>query len=579
MNGGDIIAETLKKQGVEYLFTLCGGHISPILVGAKKQKIRVIDVRHEPTAVFAADAMARLTGIPGVAAVTAGPGVTNSITALKNAQMAQSPLILIGGAAATVLQGKGALQDIEQLDLLKTVVKWATKIEQNCDIVPVLEEAFKVAMSGVPGPVFIECPIDILYDEELVKEWYGKKSKAKNSSSIKQKIVNWYLKRHVDNLFACSPEEIDIEENDNIIPFSVNQKHIQEVISEINNAQKPVLILGKQATLRKEIIDQLSEGLKNLGVPIFLASMSRGLLGEDHPNYFRHGRTNALKEADVIIIAGMPIDFRLGYGRKINKKAYHIGINRSKEELNKNKKPDLSIQSDPATFLVELSETISFQREKWNLWFNRLNEWKKQGKDEIKKFIGVKTEYINPLLLLEEINKHKDKSSVIIGDGGDFVATASYIIKPPGPLTWLDPGPYGTLGVGAGFALAAKLVNPDSEIWLIYGDGAAGYSIAEMDTFVRHKIPIISVIGNDAGWTQIERDQVKYLEDPVGTILKFTDYHKVSQGYGAEGFLITEETEIGDVLLKAKKLAKEGKPVLINAKIGKTKFREGSISM
>ncbi|TXT59850.1 MAG: Acetolactate synthase [Promethearchaeota archaeon] len=579
MNGGDLIGETLRKQGVKYLFTLCGGHISPILVGAKKQNIKVIDVRHEPTAVFAADAIARLTGIPGVATVTAGPGVTNSITALKNAQMAQSPLILFGGAAATILQGKGALQDIEQLDLLKSVVKWAVAIEQNCDIVPIVEEAFKVAMSGIPGPVFIECPIDILYDEELVREWYGKKSGSKTSSSIKQKVVNWYLNRHVDKLFACAPNEIKIKGNDNIIPFSIEQGKIEQVISEINNAQKPILILGKQVTLRKEIIDQLSSGLKNLGIPIFLASMSRGLLGGDHPNYFRHGRSNALKEADIIIIAGMPVDFRLGYGRKINKKAYHIAINRSEEELEKNKKPDLKIQSDPGTFLLELTQASSFESNKWKAWFDTLKKWEDQGISEIKKFGGIKTEFINPLLFLEEINKHKDQNSIIIGDGGDFVATASYIVKPTRPLSWLDPGPYGTLGVGAGFALAAKLTHPDSEVWLIYGDGAAGYSIAELDTFIRHELPIIAVIGNDAGWTQIERDQVKYLKDPVGTTLKFTDYHQVARGYGAEGLFLDQDENIGETLIKAKEYARNGKPVLINAKIGKTKFREGSISM
>lgn len=173
MDGGEVIAQVLKNQGVRFLFTLSGGHISPILVGAKKQGIRVIDVRQESTAVFAADAVGRLTGIPGVAAVTAGPGVTNSITAIKNAQMANSPLILLGGAAATILKGRGALQDIELMKLFKTLVKWATTIKQYCDIIPLIEEAFDVAKSGIPGPVLIECPIDLLYDETIVRKWYG----------------------------------------------------------------------------------------------------------------------------------------------------------------------------------------------------------------------------------------------------------------------------------------------------------------------------------------------------------------------------------------------------------------------
>jgi len=578
MNGGDLIGQILKEKGVKYIFTLCGGHIAPILVGAKNQGIKVIDVRHEPTAVFAADAVSRLTGIPGVAIVTAGPGVTNSITAVKNAQMAQSPLILMGGAAATVLQGKGALQDIEQLELYKSIVKWETSIEQNCDIEPVLNEAFNISMSGIPGPVFIECPIDILYEEELVREWYGKKSKSE-FTSFKQKMVNWYLRRHVDKLFACSIEEVTPKENDTIIPFEVDQEDLQRIASQINNAEKPVLILGGQTTKRVELVKELSNGLKNFGVPIFLASMSRGLLGREHHSYFRHGRSKALKEADLVIIVGMPCDFRLNYGRAINKNAIHIAINRSENDLTKNKKPDLTIQADPATFMVELTKTFSFEKEKWNEWYDLLNKWESDGKENIDHFASIDTKYLNPLALLKELDNHIPENAIIIGDGGDFIATTSYIVKPPKPLSWLDPGPYGTLGVGAGFALAAKLVNPDSEVWLFWGDGAAGYSIAEFDTFVRHNLPIIAIVGNDAGWTQIERDQVEYLNDNVGTTLKYTDYHLVAEGYGGEGLILKNKTNISRVVKQAKLLVKNGSPVLINALMGKTDFRKGSISM
>ncbi|TXT65490.1 MAG: Acetolactate synthase [Promethearchaeota archaeon] len=579
MNAGDIIGQVLKNKGVEFIFTLCGGHIAPILVGANKSGIRVIDVRHEPTAVFAADAISRLTGIPGVAVVTAGPGVTNSVTAIKNAQMAQSPLILLGGAAATMLQGKGALQDIEQIELYKSITKWETSIEQNCDIEPVLNEAFDVATSGIPGPVFIECPIDILYEEELVREWYGRQSKSKKSSSFKQKMVNWYLRRHVDKLFACSIDEVKSKSDQEIIPFEVDQEHIEKIASQINNAKNPILVLGGQTTKRVELVEELSVGLKKFGAPVFLASMSRGLMGKDHSSYFRHGRSKALRNADVIVIVGMPCDFRLGYGRSINRNAFHIAINRSEEDLTKNKKPDLAIQADPATFLVELTKSYSFDKDKWSEWYEMLNEWEKEGKEKIEHFARVDTDYLNPLAFLKEIENHIGEDAIIIGDGGDFVATTSYIIKPPKPLSWLDPGPYGTLGVGAGFALAAKLVHPDSEVWLFWGDGAAGYSIAEFDTFVRHDLPIIAVVGNDAGWTQIERDQVEYLNDDVGTVLRYTDYHIVAEGYGGEGLLLKNEINISRLMEQAKLLVKNGSPILINALMGKTDFRKGSISM
>jgi acetolactate synthase-like protein len=577
MNGGEIIAQVLKKQGVQFLFTLCGGHISPILVGAKKQGLRVIDVRQEPTAVFAADAISRLTGIPGVAAVTAGPGVTNSITAIKNAQMAQSPLILLGGAAATILKGRGALQDIEQIKLFQSLVKWAISVEQDCDIVPILEEAFDVAKSGIPGPVFVECPIDLLYDENLVREWYG--AKTNQPKSLKGKLIKWYVRRHVDKLFACTPEKIELKKSGNNITFKLNEQELHEVLTQINNAQKPVMIIGSQALLRVDVINQLATSVEKLGIPVYLTGMARGLLGQNHILHKIHKRSNALRESDLVILAGMPIDFRLDYGRAINKKAFLITINRNNDHFKKNIKPDLVIQADPSQFLIELSNTGILKRKEWEPWFNNLDKREAERTNEIKQFSELKTNYINPLKLCFEINKILDDNSIIIGDGGDFIATASYIVKPRGPLSWLDAGPFGTLGAGAGFALASKLVHPEAEIWLLYGDGAAGYSIVEFDTFVRHKIPIIAVIGNDAGWTQIARDQIQYLNDEVGTLLTYNDYHIVAEGYGGKGLMLNEEVKIQNTLIKAKEFANEGTPILINALLGKTDFRKGSISM
>jgi acetolactate synthase-like protein len=315
-----------------------------------------------------------------------------------------------------------------------------------------------------------------------------------------------------------------------------------------------------------------------LGIPVYLTGMARGLLGKDHPLNFRHNRTKALREADLVILAGMPQDFRLNYGRSINSKSFLISINRSREELEKNRKPNLAIQADSSLFLQTLLEEKDFVKDYEN-WITTLNGRELQRIKEIEQFQAQKTDYINPLKLCSEIGKNIDPNSVIVVDGGDFIATASYLVKPNSPLRWIDAGPFGTLGAGAGFALSAKLTHPDSEIWLIYGDGAAGYSITEFDTFVRHNIPLIAVIGNDAGWNQITRDQVKYLNDDIGTVLKYSDYHIVAKGYGAEGFLVKDQSNIQNILDEAKKLSKQGKPVLINALIGKTNFREGSISM
>lgn len=579
MHGGDVIAQVLKKQGVRFLFTLCGGHIAPILVGAKNQGIKIIDVRNEATAIFAADAMARLTGVPGVAAVTAGPGVTNSVTAIKNAQMAQSPIILLGGAVATVLKGRGALQDIEQVKLYKTITKWSVSIEQDCDIVPILEEAFDVARSGIPGPVFIECPIDTLYEEDLVRLWYGSKSGVSKPKNFVDKVIKWYLRKHVDKLFACSSKEIKISDPEEIIPFSIDPKKVQETASFLNEAKAPVLIVGSQAMLRVEDVKALSEAIKNLGIPTYLTGMARGVLGDNHPLNFMHKRQSALRDSDLVIIAGMPWDFRLEYGRTTNKKAIIVAVNRSDEELKKNKKPTLGIQADPSIFLQKLAKYVNFDGNKWKDWIQKLRQNELEREKEVQAFSNVNTEYINPLELCKKINVNLNENSIIIVDGGDFVAIASYLIRPRKYLSWLDAGPYGTLGAGAGFALAAKLLRPNDELWLIYGDGAAGYSLIEFDTFVRHKIPIIAVIGNDAGWTQIARDQIEYLKDDIGTVLSYSNYHNVAEAFGAKGFLLDKVERINDIFSKAKEIAHNGIPVLINALIGKTEFRKGSISM
>ena len=578
INSGDIIGQVLREQGVQFLFTLCGGHISPILTGAKKEGIRIIDVRHEVNAVFAADAVGRITDTPGVAAVTAGPGVTNAMTALKNAQMAQSPLILLGGAAPTVLKNRGALQDIDQLALVKSITKMAVTVRRNCDIISVLENAFEVCRSGVPGPVFIECPIDLLYNESIVRGWYGVKSEADRAGGIRSKLLDFYLTRHVDKMFACEFEEMEPGKS-SVRSADFNESQVPKAIEMIASSQKPALVIGSQAMLHSAKIEQLTTAVETLGIPVYLAGMARGLMGRSHPLRMRHQRKKALKNADLVILAGMPCDFRLNYGRSFGSETKIISVNRSKTDLRLNCRPDQAVLSDPFLFLCALAEVFTPESADWQPWIQAL----KNNDDEREKFIirtsEETTEFINPLFLLKKLNEVIDDKSIIVADGGDFVSSAANILQPPGPLTWLDPGVFGTLGVGAGFALASKLLQPESEIWLIYGDGAAGFSLQEFDTFVRHKTPVIAVIGNDAGWSQIARDQVEILGDDVATVLGRSDYHRVAEAFGGKGFLLDKPEDIDRVFKEAKQAAAEGYPVLINALIGKTNFRKGSISV
>ncbi len=575
MHGGDHIAEVLKAQGVKFLFTLCGGHISPILVGCKHRGIRVIDVRHEATAVFAADAVARLTGVPGVAAVTAGPGVTNTMTAVKNAQLAQSPVIILGGATATALKGRGALQDIDQMALFKPHVKWAKSVRKVHDLVPALEQAFRISKSAVPGPVFVECPVDLLYDEAVVREWYGVKSSG--GRTLAERALKWYLNGHVNRLFAGT-DDIKISPQFNVAPPSSSSADIRKAAKKLQRAERPVLLVGSQALLEASEASQVATAVKRLGIPIYLSGMARGMLGKQHSLLMRHKRREALKEADLVMLAGVPCDFRLDYGRHIRRNSYLISANRSRTDLKKNRRPQVGVFGDPGRFLRQLADELP-QEERWTSWRNQLRQRDEAREQEIQRHAAEQTELLNPVHLCREIEKTVPQNTVIVADGGDFVATASYIVNPSGPLTWLDPGAFGTLGVGAGFALGAKLCRPEAEVWILFGDGSVGYSLSEFDTFVRHQIPVLAIVGNDACWTQIAREQIEMLKDNVGTILRFTDYHAVAEGFGGKGLLLKESQHICEILQQARKAASQGQPVLVNAHLGKTAFRKGSISM
>uniref|UniRef100_A0A4W5NM16 2-hydroxyacyl-CoA lyase 2 n=1 Tax=Hucho hucho TaxID=62062 RepID=A0A4W5NM16_9TELE len=550
-HGGESVAEVLRAHGVKFVFTLVGGHISPILVACEKLGIRIVDTRHEATAVFAADAVARLSGTVGVAAVTAGPGLTNTVTAVKNAQMAKSPLLLIGGVAGTLLQGRGALQDIDQMSLFKPLCKFCASVRIVREIVPTVRKVLAIAQSGTPGPVFIEFPIDTLYPFHLVSKEFGVKNPAKG---IMGKVVTWYLHNHLKNLFAGAWETRDVSPLPVHIPQATDDQ-VQKCIELVSRAKKPVILLGSQATLPPTPSDDIR-------VPC-----SHGCL------------------TMVVCVAGTVCDFRLSYGRVLNRHSKIIAVNRDKTQLLKNSdmfwKPNVAILGDAGSFLLRLSKGLMGHQcpEDWpqslkagDVTKEKANRGKADEKTD---------HHLNPLSVLHHVDELMADGSIIVADGGDFVGSAAYIMRPRGPLRWLDPGAFGTLGVGGGFALGAKLCRPESEVWIIYGDGSLGYSVAEFYTFTRHKTPVIALVGNDACWSQMSREQVPILGSNVACGLAFTDYHIVADGYGGKGTLIGREDEdkLDDIIKEAQKETREGRATLLNVLIGKTNFREGSISV
>ena len=565
------IGSFFKQKNISSIFTLCGGHISPILVGCEKENIDIIQVRDEVSAVFAADAVSRLTDSIGVAIVTAGPGVTNTVTAIKNAQMAQSPVLLIGGAAATLLKGRGSLQDIDQISLLKTYVKSAVSVKKTRDVIPTLANAINTAISGVPGPVFVELPIDLLYPEEDIRnEFMNQLPKI----GFFGKIAQWYVNRHLNDLFSSKKSSIKINP---VKAFKLDQHKIDKAALSIVKAKKPVFLLGNQVTQNKEFLSMCLKSLDKLSAPVYTSGMARGCFNSSDKYFFRHNRKHALKNADVVLTLGVPLDFRLGYGFSVNKDATLISINKSKEDLNKNRKPDIAIHADPTRIMHEIGKIIN--PPSCQEWIKELSVLEESREKEIQKFSETKTDFVNPVYLCKTIDKLIDENSILVADGGDFVGTASYTVRPRAALGWLDPGPFGTLGVGGGFAIGAKSSFPEKEVWVFYGDGASAYSLAEFDTLCRHKLPVIAIIGNDASWQQIAREQKQMLGSNIGTELVFNAYEKVAEGYGGKGYYVDNQDSLFETLKLAKEDAKLGYPVLVNVKLSKSDFRKGSISV
>jgi len=575
MNGGERVATVLRAHGVPFLFTLCGGHISPILAAAKARHIRVVDTRDEATAVFAADAVARLTGTPGVVAVTAGPGLTNTVTALKNAQLAQSPLLLLGGAAPTALQGRGALQDIDQRPLIEPHVKRVFQVKRVRDLNVTVEQALRLASEGVPGPVFVECAVDLLYDEALIRQWYA--TAAGKGTAFADRLLRWYLNRHANRMFEGSGHMSAPEVMAPVAPHAA-ARVVARAAQALARAQRPLLVVGSQALLAVERVPEIAMAITALGIPVYLSGMARGLLGRDHPLQMRHARRNALREADCVLLAGVPCDFRLDYGKHVRRSATLIAANRSPKDARLNRRPAVAAIGDAGLTLIQLAAQLGAraQRPEWVAQLRTRDQAREQEIDAQANTVG---EHVNPIAFFRALDAAAGDCAVMVADGGDFVATASYIVRPRGPLSWLDPGAFGTLGVGAGFALGAKLVRPESEVWLIWGDGASGYGLAEFDTLVRHGVPVIAVVGNDASWSQIAREQVKLLQDDVGTVLARSDYHRVAEGFGAVGLVVKKASEVPAVLQQAKEIARSGRPVLVNVWLDRTDFREGSLSM
>ncbi len=515
--GGRLVARMLRKEGVGTVFTLSGLHVAPIYAGCVDEGIRIVDTRHEQAAAHAADAWARLTRGAGVAVVTAGPGVTDAITGVANAWAAASPLVLIGGAAPTFNLGRGSLQEMPQVQLFQGITKWSDRVPSP-DLVPsFLAKAFRVARAGRPGPVFLEIPWDVL------------------SNGADEALAEAQLLYRTDARSPGDPAKLD------------------EALALLARAERPVVMAGS-SIWRDDAVAALERFATRAGIPVYLNGMGRGCLPREHPAFFDLSRKDALAAADVVLVVGTPLDFRLGYGTEptFASGAKVIQVDIDATEIGRNRPIDVGIVGDSRSVLEALASGV---RSAPGVWPRLLREKEAARREKQRAFEESDQRPIHHFRLAKAIDTVASRAGDVtwVADGGNVVAVAAKVIKVPGPGRWLDPGPLGTLGVGAPFAIAAKLLAPERTVCVIQGDGAFGLNGMDFDTAVRFKLPMVIVVGNDAAWGQILIPQRGLYgeEHAVATKLAPTRYDRVVEALGGKGEHVEDPADLVPALERA----------------------------
>ena len=519
LNGGRLVARTLKQAGVGHVFTLCGGHILPIYDGCVSEGLQVVDMRHEQACAHAGDAYARLTRNIGVAVVTAGPGVTDAVTGVANAYSARSPLLLIGGAAPLGLRGLGALQETEQVALLRPITKGSWTVAETRQIPEVLTTAIRAALSGRPGPVFVEIPVDLLMT--VIEDRLAP-------------IPTRYVHR---SAALADPDDV------------VRLAHL------VSRAERPVVLAGS-GVYWDDAAKPLASFADASGLPVFMNGAGRGALPPGHSCAFAHARGWALAAADLVLVLGAPLDFRLGYGRPptFAEDARVVMVDCDPAELGRNRPLELGLHGHIGRVLDQLVETLpAGLPARFEEWRRRVGQKERESRGKLEAESASDAVPISHYRWAREIAAVVTPETIVVGDGGDVVGCASKFVPVSATGQWLDPGPFGCLGVGPSFAIAAKLLHPDRRVLLIAGDGAFGLNGMEMETAIRFRLPMTVIIGNDGGWGQIRNPQLSFFgaERAVGTSLPFTRFDRMVEALGGRGMHVTEPGEIRPALEKA----------------------------
>jgi acetolactate synthase-1/2/3 large subunit len=520
VHGGRLVARRLKAYGVSKLFTLSGGHLFSIYDGCRAEGIDIVDVRHESAAAFAAEGWAKVTREPGVAALTAGPGVTNGMSAIASAQQNHSPVLVLGGRAPAMRWGRGSLQEIDHVPFVRPLVKLAATASSTAEIPGLIDDAWAVMRRDHPGPAFLDFPLDVVFMEA---------------------------------------EEVPVPEARPPAWPAADAVQLDRAVGLLRDAERPVVMAGTNLYWGhgEHALRQLAEAL---GVPVFLNGLARGCLPADHGCFFSRARSAALKEADVAVVAGVPMDFRLGFGEAFGEQTEIVAVDLAEPERDHPRPVAAECYGDIAQTLAALAGAAASSDHA--AWLDHLRGVETAKREAERDQLADDRAPLHPMRVYAELAQVLDRDAIVIGDGGDFVSYAGRVVDSYAAGCWLDPGPFGCLGSGPGYALAAKLAHPGRQVVLLLGDGAFGFSGMEFDTFARHGVGVVGVMGNNGIWA-LEKHPMEFLYgySVAAELRPETRYDEVVRALGGHGELVRTPAELRPALERA---LGAGGPALVN---------------
>ncbi len=520
LHGGRLVAKRLKAHGVTKLFTLSGGHLFSIFDGCREEGIDLVDVRHESAAAFAAEGWAKVTRQPGVAALTAGPGVTNGMSAMASAQQNGSPMLVLGGRAPAMRWGQGSLQELDHVPFVRPLTKLAATAEATAEIPGLIDDALSAAVTAHSGPTFIDFPMDVVFSE--------------------------------------APEPAEPVPLPDAAGGPVPD--VARAATLLREAERPVIMAGTNLYWGhgEEALLALAQ---ELGIPVFLNGLARGCVPADHELFFARARSNGLKGADVALVIGVPMDFRLGFGQSFGEETELVVIDRA-EPLRDHPRPVAAELYGSVPGILDALRSEARGGADTGAWVSALRAAEDEKRAAERAEFDDDRAPLHPMRLYRELGEVIDRDAIVIGDGGDFVSFAGRVVDTYQPGCWLDPGPFGCLGSGPGYALAAKVAHPDRQVVLLLGDGAFGFSGMEFDTFARHGINVVGVMGNNGIWA-LEKHPMEFLYgySVAADLRPGTRYDQVVAALGGHGELVERPADLKPALERA---FSAGLPALVN---------------